>query len=143
MLEDRGWIDAIGHRDVPGRPALFATTRQFLDDLGLTSLDQLPPLQQIGKDALQGEAALSVHAMEQSLEASMNQASIEFAEPASGTDEQVHEVSVAQGGDEVIADESESQTDAVQAEQLNEHEDSVAVQIQSPTEPSDDPTQPQ
>jgi segregation and condensation protein B len=47
MLEDRGWIEAIGHRDVPGRPALFATTKQFLDDLGLASLDQLPPLQQV------------------------------------------------------------------------------------------------
>ena len=45
MLEERGWIEAIGHRDVPGRPALLATTRQFLDDLGLASLDQLPPLQ--------------------------------------------------------------------------------------------------
>lgn len=41
-LEDRGWIDTIGHRDAPGRPALYATTRQFLDDLGLHSLDQLP-----------------------------------------------------------------------------------------------------
>ncbi len=46
MLEDRGWIDMVGHRDVVGRPALFATTKQFLDDLGLKSLDQLPPLQQ-------------------------------------------------------------------------------------------------
>jgi segregation and condensation protein B len=53
MLEDRGWIEAIGHRDVPGRPALFATTRQFLDDLGLTSLDQLPPLQQVTKEGVQ------------------------------------------------------------------------------------------
>ncbi len=44
QLEDRGWIDAIGHRDTPGRPALYATTRSFLDDLGLESLDQLPPL---------------------------------------------------------------------------------------------------
>ncbi|HEX7649049.1 MAG TPA: SMC-Scp complex subunit ScpB [Noviherbaspirillum sp.] len=52
MLEDRGWIEAIGHRDVPGRPALFATTRQFLDDLGLTSLDQLPPLQQVAKEGV-------------------------------------------------------------------------------------------
>lgn len=50
MLEDRGWIEAIGHRDVPGRPALFATTKQFLDDLGLTSLEQLPPLQQVTKE---------------------------------------------------------------------------------------------
>jgi len=44
-LEDRGWIEAIGHRDAPGRPALFATTRQFLDDLGLRALDELPALE--------------------------------------------------------------------------------------------------
>jgi segregation and condensation protein B len=44
QLEDRGWIEAIGHREAPGRPALYATTRQFLDDLGLASLDQLPEL---------------------------------------------------------------------------------------------------
>lgn len=42
QLEDRGWIEVIGHRETVGRPALFATTRQFLDDLGLESLDQLP-----------------------------------------------------------------------------------------------------
>jgi segregation and condensation protein B len=46
QLEDRGWIEVIGHREAPGRPALFATTRQFLDDLGLASLDQLPLLAQ-------------------------------------------------------------------------------------------------
>ena len=45
QLEERGWIDAIGYREAPGRPALYATTRQFLDDLGLASLDQLPPLE--------------------------------------------------------------------------------------------------
>jgi segregation and condensation protein B len=44
QLEDRGWVEVIGHRETVGRPALFATTRQFLDDLGLASLDQLPPL---------------------------------------------------------------------------------------------------
>lgn len=44
QLEDRGWIEVIGHRETVGRPALFATTRQFLDDLGLASLDQLPAL---------------------------------------------------------------------------------------------------
>ncbi len=44
QLEDRNWIEAIGHRDAPGRPALYATTRQFLDDLGLDSLDKLPVL---------------------------------------------------------------------------------------------------
>ena len=44
QLEDRGWVEVIGHREAPSRPALFATTRQFLDDLGLESLDQLPLL---------------------------------------------------------------------------------------------------
>lgn len=44
QLEDRGWVEVIGHRETVGRPALFATTRQFLDDLGLQSLDQLPTL---------------------------------------------------------------------------------------------------
>jgi len=43
-LEERGWIETIGHRDAPGRPALLGTTRQFLDDLGLRALDDLPPL---------------------------------------------------------------------------------------------------
>ncbi|WP_354684826.1 SMC-Scp complex subunit ScpB [Cupriavidus necator] len=44
-LEDRSWIEVIGHRDVPGRPALYATTKAFLDDLGLRTLDELPPLE--------------------------------------------------------------------------------------------------
>jgi segregation and condensation protein B len=44
QLEDRGWVEVIGHRDAAGRPALYATTRQFLDDLGLASLSDLPVL---------------------------------------------------------------------------------------------------
>ncbi len=52
QLEDRGWVEVIGHREAAGRPALYATTKQFLDDLGIESLDQLPllegPLQQAG-----------------------------------------------------------------------------------------------
>ncbi len=44
QLEDRGWVEVIGHREAPGRPGLYATTKQFLDDLGLASLDQLPML---------------------------------------------------------------------------------------------------
>src|SRR5712671_4586399 len=48
-LENRGWIDPVGHRETPGRPALYATTRQFLDDLGLRSLQELPPLEEIAQ----------------------------------------------------------------------------------------------
>ena len=57
-LESRGWIDAVGHRETPGRPALYATTRTFLDDLGLRSLQELPPLEEIAK-TLQLEPALA------------------------------------------------------------------------------------
>ena len=56
QLEDRGWVEVIGHREAVGRPALYATTRQFLDDLGLESLDQLPvldhPAQQLVDDGV-------------------------------------------------------------------------------------------
>ena len=48
-LEARGWIDVIGHRETPGRPALYATTKTFLDDLGLRSLSELPPLAEIAQ----------------------------------------------------------------------------------------------
>src|SRR3989454_11474786 len=48
-LENRGWIDAVGQRETPGRPALYATTRKFLDDLGLRSLEELPPLEEIAR----------------------------------------------------------------------------------------------
>ena len=64
QLEDRGWIEVIGHRDAPGRPALFATSRQFLDDMGLSSLAQLPtldglPLSQALLPGLEGDDPLS------------------------------------------------------------------------------------
>jgi len=48
-LEERGWIDIVGHKEVPGRPALYATTKMLLDDLGLRSLQELPPLEEIAK----------------------------------------------------------------------------------------------
>ena len=51
QLEDRGWVEVIGHRETVGRPGLYATTRQFLDDLGLESLDQLPMLESPSEEA--------------------------------------------------------------------------------------------
>ncbi|HCY64582.1 MAG TPA: SMC-Scp complex subunit ScpB [Oxalobacteraceae bacterium] len=82
MLEDRGWIESIGHRDVPGRPSLFATTKQFLDDLGLTSLDQLPPLQQVAAGHLQEGSLLEIQALEASLQENLERASEENPQPA-------------------------------------------------------------
>jgi segregation and condensation protein B len=91
MLEDRGWIEAIGHRDVPGRPALFATTKQFLDDLGLTSLDQLPPLQQVTKEDMRAGMLPEMQALQGDLQASLasadadNAASAAVAMPQDGS----------------------------------------------------------
>ena len=53
QLEDRGWVDVIGHRETVGRPALYATTKQFLDDLGVRSLDELPAM-----DSTAGQVAM-------------------------------------------------------------------------------------
>ena len=64
-LESRGWIDVVGYRDTPGRPALYATTKSFLDDLGLRSLQELPPLEEIAR-TLQLEPATAQPASNES-----------------------------------------------------------------------------
>jgi segregation and condensation protein B len=68
QLEDRGWVEVIGHRETVGRPALFATTRQFLDDLGLQSLDQLPVLDDPAGSATVLEAMASAERLQGTLE---------------------------------------------------------------------------
>lgn len=80
QLEDRGWIEVIGHRETVGRPALFATTRQFLDDLGLQSLDQLPMLEE-------PESQQSLFkALEESAEKAVGAADVQDAPPPSAVD---------------------------------------------------------
>jgi len=67
-LEERGWVEVIGHRDGPGRPGLLGTTRQFLDDLGLRALDELPALgsleigDALGSLSIEGEPATPIEA---------------------------------------------------------------------------------
>ena len=136
LLEDRGWVDVIGHRDVPGRPALLATTKQFLDDLGLSSLEQLPPLQQVGTDVLPDEAAAAVQAMEQSLQASLDQAAIDFSE--SSMDESSQSVTLARG------DQQEEGQDLPQEEARDEAQEGGEVTLpdehdgNAPTESTSD-----
>jgi len=80
-LETRGWIDAVGHRETPGRPALYATTTRFLDDLGLRSLEELPPLEEIAK-TLQLEVVPAPEAQAEARDPQEEQP----AQPATGTD---------------------------------------------------------
>ncbi len=144
LLEDRGWVDVIGHRDVPGRPALLATTKQFLDDLGLSSLEQLPPLQQVGTDVLPEEAAAAVQAMEQNLQASLDQAAIDFSEPS--TDEASQSVTLARGdqqgeGQEVLQEEARGEAqEGGEVTLPDEHDNNAPTESTSDTQ--DDSTRP-
>jgi segregation and condensation protein B len=126
MLEDRGWIESIGHRDVPGRPALFATTKQFLDDLGLSSLDQLPPLQQVAKNDMQSGTLLEMQALEADLQANLDRTATDF-------------VTAATSESEVTDDATVIESSAV-AEDLDIEQDVAEVQAITPVEaPSNDP----
>ena len=126
MLEERGWIEAIGHRDVPGRPALFATTKQFLDDLGLTSLDQLPPLQQVARNDMQEGSLLELQALEADLEASIEARAVLDAAAALETPQET--IAVIGGQESELVDQKEQNEQdrqdhiAVDAEQIAEAE---------------------
>ena len=65
-LEQRGWLAVVGHREVPGRPALYATTKDFLNDLGLRSLPELPPLEEIARTLDLNEASIKEEATAES-----------------------------------------------------------------------------
>ncbi len=84
QLEDRGWVEVIGHREAPGRPALYATTRQFLDDLGLASLDQLPMLDAPAQASQAFESLMPLDAEPAELQVEMPLTT--DAEPAADTD---------------------------------------------------------
>jgi segregation and condensation protein B len=89
QLEDRGWVEVIGHRETVGRPSLFATTRQFLDDLGLESLDQLPLLSQVDPQmsALAGMLEEAPLQASLSLDEESSAPSTDLAHPANLPDE--------------------------------------------------------
>ncbi|NEX60397.1 SMC-Scp complex subunit ScpB [Noviherbaspirillum galbum] len=148
MLEDRGWIEAIGHRDVPGRPALFATTKQFLDDLGLTSLDQLPPLQPVSKDGVQSSMLPEMQALQASLDsdaAAREEASPGSppADPSAEQDGAAHAApsnlpDVVNGDDPVDAGITDNEPSATAGEQAAED----AERAKQNKEPDDEPAQP-
>ena len=101
QLEDRSWIEVIGHRDVPGRPALYATTKQFLDDLGLKALDDLPALE---------EPAANIEAALLAQQAMDFDGDMPVADDATGDVQALtEEVPAGQPGDDVAADVASTQ----------------------------------
>jgi len=86
-LEERGWVEVIGHRETPGRPAIFATTKRFLDDLNLRSLEELPPLEELQSSLAAAPAALVDNAPPPAPE---QQALIDEPPPEDSTEPEAH-----------------------------------------------------
>ena len=122
QLEDRGWVEVIGHRETVGRPSLYATTRQFLDDLGLASLDQLPVF-----DSAQAQANAFARLGEDDPSLQMNMA-LESTEPTEATTE---------GGEAAdVAIQTESPVDEGAAKPLNVLDDAPIFELSSPRDPA-------
>jgi segregation and condensation protein B len=135
QLEDRGWIDAIGYREAPGRPALYATTKQFLDDLGLASLEQLP--------MLEGGPSASAMALAESLP---DQPSLldDQAQAALGLEGDA-ESPAAETGAEVTAEpgvETSAEAETTLAEDVSLAQAAAAADGAAPAAPPDDNTAP-
>src|SRR5258708_9849574 len=147
QLEDRGWIEVIGHRDVPGRPALYATTKQFLDDLGLSALDELPALDNpsaqleaslLAQHAIEFSEAATVQALASDEEGTLEgppesvvgEAGAEAGESLDGTADHGHVEEVGEASGTEIAGEyaEEHQTPVAQTQHAAPAEASGAVE---------------
>lgn len=139
QLEDRGWVEVIGHRETVGRPALFATTRQFLDDLGLASLDQLPLIETPAQQAALVDALERASGEQQGLPM---EAAPEVVE-ASEAPEMAEAVAVAEIAEAVEAAQAQVAEAAASAD-VAEPLPAVAPEAeteQAPTEPESEPAQ--
>jgi segregation and condensation protein B len=121
QLEDRGWVEVIGHRETVGRPSLYATTRQFLDDLGLASLDQLPVF-----DSAQAQANAFARLGEEDPSLQMNMAlesaeTAEVATPAEGDMEVAAQAPAALSDDAPIFELSSPRDPAPNGDETHEH----------------------
>ncbi len=114
QLEDRGWVEVIGHREAPGRPALFATTRQFLDDLGIESLDQLPLLDNPAQQSAVFEA-LAANADSLQPDLGIDEPSVPVADAASPPLDSTQPPEAAADAPPVPPDDESAADDAAQA----------------------------
>jgi len=148
QLEDRNWIEVIGHRETVGRPALYATTKQFLDDLGLESLDQLPliesPAQQGGyaeslAAAMPDQAALPID--EAAAEAPVEQSPPLQQEGVEDVAPELAEAVPADAAPEAQAQDDEGAAPAP-AQEANTEEEPAAAHLPTDAVASNDPALP-
>jgi segregation and condensation protein B len=142
QLEDRNWIEVIGHRDVPGRPALYATTRQFLDDLGLKALDELPPLADpsaqlnadlLGQHAIEFSEVEAAQALASGEEGGLGEPLESTAGEAADLAEATHEAAgpaEATHGATNAASAPEAHQDAVEVPAVQEHVEAEAAEVE-------------
>ncbi len=138
MLEDRGWVDVIGHREVVGRPALLGTTKQFLDDLGLNALSQLPPLQQVSEM----ERGSEMEALEAALQENFDKAAHEAVEEKEVSAEAVAEAAAANGAveaNEAAAEEVEANDTAAEAVEEKETANEVVEEQEPAMQAAEEP----
>jgi segregation and condensation protein B len=150
QLEDRGWVEVIGHRETVGRPALYATTRQFLDDLGLGSLDQLPLIETPAQQAALVDALDQASGTQPGLP--MEIAGESDADASAATDAALEAELILPGAESPEATENQAQEESQSAEVLDATEaieaieavDAAAAQFAkdaaSPEEPSEIPS---
>jgi segregation and condensation protein B len=124
QLEDRGWIEAIGYREAPGRPALYATTRQFLDDLGLASLSQLPPIDTAADGAARSAEALSALTSTSSLLADEEQGRLALD---------------LEGGPSTLSELAPAPETATQSSAVDSEAAPITVALPAPIHPTDAP----
>jgi segregation and condensation protein B len=127
MLEDRGWVDTVGHREVLGRPALLGTTKQFLDDLGLESLAQLPPLQTVADMQSNDQMEMLEQALAQNFAKAEEPAAAPDAAAETAETAEAAETAVVQIDDQALMQDEALAEAVIEAAIEDEFPDAVAA----------------
>ncbi len=138
-LIERGWVRVVGHRDVPGRPAVYATTRGFLDDFGLRTLDALPPISAVKEgETVDWLKQLTPNAQEQAPESMETSTAAEAASPLLPGDEDITDKNIVNedAADSGSSDTADMPTDSPDGEQVSSERSSIETPMPSRQSPS-------
>ena len=139
-LDERNWIKVVGHRDVPGKPSLYATTKEFLDYFNISSLDELPSLQEIRDiDEINAELDLRMPEEDASKPASTDTENVDSDEMANDNSEDMIALGVGDESDAAVAESAEASDELPTADEADETDLVAADEVDNETiEASDD-----